>query len=177
MGTRRDHFLKIRYSDDEWARLHARFPRGTLGTDVRKLSLSQPAPKIGAAQATRKEYILALAQIGHDLNQTKRRQSGKRRGYRVTTRFSDDEWAVVRTTFPKGGVSTAMRGLALGEPVPHRSPVLEVRHDLLLAISRLGNNLNQIAKGINQANLAGKRVDPIRVLAKLVEIQDALECL
>jgi hypothetical protein len=39
----------------------------------------------------------------------------------------------------------------------------------------LGNNLNQIAHGINRANLTGDKIDSIRVLAELVAIEEALE--
>lgn len=53
--------------------------------------------------------------------------------------------------------------------------MLEVRRELLLQLARIGNNLNQVAKGINLANLAGNKVDAVRVLAKLAEIQEAIE--
>jgi hypothetical protein len=174
MRARRQRIIKIRLSEDEWARVHQTFPRGTLATTVRKLALGASPPKSGAAKATRQELLLALGQLGHDLNHAKHHEPAKRRGHTLRIRFSDDEWQDIQATFPKGGVGTAIRGLALGEPAPHRSPVLEARHDLLLAIARLGNNLNQLARGVNRANLAGGKIDPIRVLAKLVEIQDSL---
>ena len=42
-------------------------------------------------------------------------------------------------------------------------------------MARLGNNLNQIARALNTANLVGRKVDVVQVFAKLVEIQTALE--
>jgi len=90
-------------------------------------------------------------------------------------RFSDDEWDEIHAMFPKRKVGTCIRMLGLGHTPPRYSPALEVRREKLNALARIGNNLNQVAKGINQANLAGSKVDAIRVLAKLVEIQDALE--
>ena len=53
--------------------------------------------------------------------------------------------------------------------------MLEVRREKLNALARIGNNLNQVAKGINQANVIGSKVDVVRVLAKLAEIQEAIE--
>jgi hypothetical protein len=90
-------------------------------------------------------------------------------------RFSNGEWAKISKTFPPRKIGTAMRALALWREPPFRSPMLEVRRELLLQLARIGNNLNQVAKGINLANLAGNKVDAVRVLAKLAEIQEAIE--
>ena len=73
------------------------------------------------------------------------------------------------------GVSTSIRALALGQPVPRRSPALETRRELLLALARIGNNLNQLARAVNTANLTGSKVDALRLLAKLAEIQEQVE--
>ena len=100
-----------------------------------------------------------------------------RRKQVLRIRFSNTEWAQIHAAFPKRGVSTAVRALAFGQPVPRRSPALEVRREMLLALARIGNNLNQVARAINTANLTGSKVDAARVLAKLVEIQDRLESL
>ena len=75
--------------------------------------------------------------------------------------------------FPNGPLVPGIRGLALGEAASHHhSPD---RQNLLHALARLGNNLNQIARGINRANLTGDEIDAVRVLAKLVEIQETLD--
>jgi hypothetical protein len=93
----------------------------------------------------------------------------------LKVRFSDDEWDAIRASFPKRKVASSIRALALGQPPPRRSPALEVRREKLHALARIGNNLNQVARGINAANLAGGKVDAARVLTKLVEIESALE--
>jgi hypothetical protein len=98
-----------------------------------------------------------------------------RRKHNLNIRFSDDEWKRVHLVFPKHKVGTIMRALALAQKAPRRSPVLEARRELLLALARIGNNLNQLARAVNTANLAGSKVDTLRVLAKLVEIQEQLE--
>ncbi|MFO1488691.1 MAG: plasmid mobilization relaxosome protein MobC [Verrucomicrobiota bacterium] len=100
---------------------------------------------------------------------------GTRREHILKIRFSDDEWKQIHATFPKRKVGTAIRALALAQEAPRRSPALEARRETLLAVARLGNNLNQIARGINRANLAGEKIEAVRIHTKLVEIQDALE--
>lgn len=93
----------------------------------------------------------------------------------LKVRFSDDEWTAVRASFPKRKVASSIRKLALGHKPPRHSPAQDIRREKLNALARIGNNLNQLAKAVNTANLTGDKVDPVRVLAKLVEIQDALE--
>jgi len=100
-----------------------------------------------------------------------------RRDRIIKIRCSEDEWDEIHVSFPKGRVSTIMRLLALGQPPPRYSPALEVRRKELQALARIGNNLNQLARAVNTANVAGSKVDAARVLAKLVEIQDKLELL
>jgi hypothetical protein len=98
-----------------------------------------------------------------------------RRKHILNIRFSDDEWKRVHEVFPKRKVGTAMRALALAQNAPRRSPALEIRRGLLLAVARIGNNLNQLARAVNTANLTGSKVDALRLLAKLVEIQEQVE--
>jgi hypothetical protein len=105
----------------------------------------------------------------------KSRPKKARRERILKIRFSDGEWAKIRETFPPRKVGTAIRALALWREPPFKSPMIEVRRELLLQLARIGNNLNQVAKGINEANLAGNKVDAVRVLAKLAEIQEAIE--
>lgn len=93
----------------------------------------------------------------------------------MKVRFSDDEWNTVRACFPKRKVASSIRNLALGQKAPRRSPALETRRELLLALSRIGNNLNQVARAVNIANLTGSKIDTVRLLAKLVEIQEQVE--
>ena len=98
-----------------------------------------------------------------------------RRKHNLNIRFSDDEWKRVHEVFPKRKVGTVIRALALAQKAPRRSPALETRRELLLALARIGNNLNQVARAVNTANLTGSKIDAVRLLAKLVEIQDALD--
>ena len=89
-------------------------------------------------------------------------------------RFSDGEWSKISETFPPRKVGTAIRALALWRNRLSKAPCLKSAGKLN-ALARIGNNLNQVAKGINQANVIGSKVDVVRVLAKLAEIQEVIE--
>jgi hypothetical protein len=93
----------------------------------------------------------------------------------VKLRFSDDELKRVRACFVKRKVASSIRSLALGQPPPRHNPMLEVRRELVRDVARIGNNLNQLARGVNQANLSGSQIDTLRLLAKLIEIQEAVQ--
>src|ERR1035437_524046 len=97
------------------------------------------------------------------------------RNHIVKLRFSDDELNAVRACFARRKVASSLRPLALGQKAPRRSPALETRRATLYALARIGNNLNQLARAVNTANLTGSQVDALRLLAKLVEIQEQLE--
>jgi hypothetical protein len=105
----------------------------------------------------------------------KSRPKRARREHILKIRFSDGEWAKIHETFPPHKVGTAMRALALWREPPFKSPLLEVRRELLLSLARIGNNLNQIARGINQANLTGDKIDTAKVLVELAAIRAAME--
>ena len=62
----------------------------------------------------------------------------------------------------------------IGAPKMARRKFSAADPALLLAISRLGNNLNQIARALNEASMQAQRVDTLRCLQVLVEIQREL---
>jgi hypothetical protein len=152
MQAPRDRVLKVRLSGAEYAKLGRAFPRRGIAAGVRALALA---------------FAQSSAKFDPGLGGPRKRV--------VKVRLSENEWNYVAETFPHRAVSTSLRALALGETPAHRSPALEIRRDWLLAVSRIGNNLNQIARGINHDNLTGTRIDVCRVLAKLIEIHDAIE--
>ena len=71
----------------------------------------------------------------------------------------------VRVTGRIGGSTMTRRKFSAADPA------------LLRAISRLGNNLNQIARALNDASLRAERVDALRCLQALREIQRQLAAL
>lgn len=62
------------------------------------------------------------------------------------------------------------------DQVPHRPrlPLSSVNPILLRQIACAGNNLNQIARAVNAANLVGSRVQAVGILAQLAIIERQL---
>ena len=75
----------------------------------------------------------------------------------IQIRLSDDEFNEIKSRAGSVNTSTYLRQLALEQPIA-KPPQLsrEVIHkcdpDLIREISRIGNNINQIAKHLNQGN-------------------------
>ncbi len=77
--------------------------------------------------------------------------------------------------FPKRAVGTALRALAMDQPVPQRNEAVDVRRDLTRHLARIGNNLNQVARSINRAVLTGEKIEAVKVLVELAAIRAAME--
>jgi hypothetical protein len=69
MSAKRKHVLKVRFSDDEWDKVRACYPKRKVASGIRDLALGQPPPRNGPALEVRREKINALARIGNNLNQ------------------------------------------------------------------------------------------------------------
>jgi len=67
--TRRQHVLKIRLSDVEWAHLQNVFPKRAVGTSLRARAMDQPVP--------RRDLTRHLARIGNNLNQVASKGSNR----------------------------------------------------------------------------------------------------
>ena len=90
---------------------------------------------------------------------------------RKTLRFSDSEWLAIESKLQKNGLdfSEFARASILKKEVESKADLDAVR---LLAgqFSRLGNNLNQIARGVNK-----KEIGAVEVLRQLVEIEKQIK--
>jgi len=86
---------------------------------------------------------------------------------RKTIRFSEDEWSNISQKLEKHHLdfSTFSRSAILKKKI-----ILPIEKNLLFEISRIGNNLNQIARAVN-------RKEKIQVLTQLVEIEKHLKSL
>ena len=84
---------------------------------------------------------------------------------RKTIRFTENEYALIQKELDKAHISfsTLARSSILRKKIK-----LPVERELLSELSRIGNNLNQIARSINQGE---KRL----VLAELVAIESELK--
>ena len=84
---------------------------------------------------------------------------------RKTIRFSNNEYLIIQEKLDLANIdfSTFAKNTLLETPI-----ILPIEKDLLFEISRIGNNLNQIARAVNQN-------DKINVLSKLVEIEKEIK--
>jgi hypothetical protein len=100
-----------------------------------------------------------------------------RRQHVLKIRLSGAEWAHFQTVFPQRAVGTSLRALALGQPAPRRNEVAEGKRDVTRHLARIGNNLNQIAHGINRAAISGEKIAAVRIAVELAAIRAAMEAL
>jgi len=91
---------------------------------------------------------------------------------------STEEKALIRQAAADRGLSMSamLRQLATGATPKRRKPAPRVDPALVLAVSRYGGNLNQIARWLNTATRAGRasEVEALRVAAALVGIERQL---
>ncbi len=86
---------------------------------------------------------------------------------RATLRLTDAEWAAVQARVRETGRTTGryLRELALGT-IPHARPT-QANADLVRALAKIGNNLNQLA---HVANATDRLADEARLVAVLDEL-------
>lgn len=73
-------------------------------------------------------------------------------------------------------ISDLIRAKLLAHRVPTRSVVPELNQRLVADLGRVGSNVNQLARCLNQAALTGSEgADSAAILAELAELRDALE--
>lgn len=76
-------------------------------------------------------------------------------------------------------VSAWLRGLALSQAPNHAASIrrsrvgmiAEVMAPLVLAVAKIGNNLNQIARQVNGQSVAGRAINVIQLRLALASIQ------
>jgi hypothetical protein len=106
--------------------------------------------------------------------------TGKRqRTKQCLVRFTEQEFVEIADKADKAGIATAayLRAAALGSPGPRaqrRPPADHVAlRQILGHCGRIGNNLNQIAKRLNEGGQAGIR-ELAEALAAYLEIRTAI---
>jgi len=94
-------------------------------------------------------------------------------------RVSPEELCAIGKRQPESlPLAAWLRSLAIGEPLQpkrrRRAPFPVVEPELLRQLAGLGNNLNQVARAINQANRAGGLVNVVAVLSTLISMDREL---
>jgi hypothetical protein len=101
-------------------------------------------------------------------------ESKARRTYFRSFRLTRGELASLRAKAHAAGlpVSTYLRKVALGKKVPRRRG--QLNRDAVYQLSKIGNNLNQLARA---ANTAGQVVALERLEPAIEELREAIDAL
>ena len=110
------------------------------------------------------------------INHAKKR---KVREHRVEVRLSDDELNQLKNA-NASSIARLLRESALSAVNKQETQVpqfTKLDRDFLLELSRIGNNINQIAKAINTDLAKGEPFDAVRLFHLLIAINENLEAL
>ena len=93
----------------------------------------------------------------------------------IKIRLTDEEHEALLARCTKPSLATWMREICLGEKQTKQSRIQEVDPQLLRQLAGIGNNLNQIARIMNQKNQTGSALDRVAVMTALAGIERELQ--
>lgn len=92
----------------------------------------------------------------------------------IKIRVTPDEKADLRRLAGSGTIAELFRAMLEGRELRPQRIIKTADYRLLYQLNRIGNNLNQVAKGINRSNKLGSPVDVAAVAARLKQIHSAI---
>ena len=93
----------------------------------------------------------------------------------IKIRLTDEEHQALLDRCTKGSLASWMRESCLNEKRTKQSKVIEVDPKLLRQLAGIGNNLNQIARSVNQESKANSAIDRIAIITALSGIERELQ--
>ena len=93
----------------------------------------------------------------------------------IKIRLTDEEHQALLDRCTKGSLASWMRESCLNEKRTKQSKVIEVDPKLLRQLAGIGNNLNQIARLVNQESKANSAIDRIAIITALSGIERELQ--
>jgi hypothetical protein len=97
----------------------------------------------------------------------------------LKVRVSESEYQEIEKRKPENqALADWLRSLAIGEEIQikrQRRPVPVADPELIRHWAKIGGNINQIARALNQANKIGKPVNLPQILAVLTAIESQLK--
>jgi len=98
----------------------------------------------------------------------------RKRTKKIEIRVSEEEYSLLLERKTKARLAEWVRNTCLGnEPIKKSRPVSKVDPALLVALSKIGGNLNQIARHLNMdKNLPAQ--EKVKVLLELASIEQSL---
>ena len=93
----------------------------------------------------------------------------------IKIRLTDEEHQALLDRCTKASLASWIREICLNEKKTKQSRVVEVNPQLLRQLAGIGNNLNQIAKIVNQKAKTNTPLDSIAVITALHGIEQELK--
>ena len=93
----------------------------------------------------------------------------------IKIRLTEEEHQDLLNRCTKASLATWMRETCLGEKQTKQSKVIEVDPKLLRQLAGIGNNLNQIARLVNQHSKQDSVLDRIAIITALSSIERELQ--
>ena len=93
----------------------------------------------------------------------------------IKIRLTEEEHQALLNRCTKASLATWMRETCLGEKQTKQSKVIEVDPKLLRQLAGIGNNLNQIARLVNQHSKQDSVLDRIAIITALSSIERELQ--
>lgn len=93
----------------------------------------------------------------------------------IKIRLTESEHKALLNRCTKASLATWMREICLGEKQTKQSKVIEVDPNLLRQLAGIGNNLNQIARLVNQESKVSSAIDRIAIITALSGVERELQ--
>ena len=107
---------------------------------------------------------------------TKKDNEVAKRTKEIKIRLTEQEHQALLNRCTKASLATWMREICLGEKQTKQSKVIEVDPKLLRQLAGIGNNLNQIARLVNQhQHKQDSTLDRITIVTALASIERELQ--
>ena len=103
------------------------------------------------------------------------KQDVVKRQKEIKIRLTDEEHEKLLNLCTKASLASWMRETCLGGKQPKRNQIREVDPQLLRQLASIGNNLNQIARIMNQQSKANSAIDRIAVITALAGVERELQ--
>lgn len=117
-------------------------------------------------------FALRAERQGDEANSHKRKEPVRSEVIKI--RVTPEEKAELRRLAGRGSIADVFRAWLTGGEIPPQKVIKTADIRLLYHLNRIGNNLNQVAKGINRANRIGNAVDVAAVAARLKQIHSEI---
>lgn len=98
-----------------------------------------------------------------------------KRNKEIKIRLTEEEHQALLNRCTKASLATWMRETCLGEKRTKQSKVIKVDPKLLRQLAGIGNNLNQIARLVNQHSKQDSALDRIAIITALSSIERELQ--